>query len=138
MLPLLRARGNRKPNLQHPLVAVEFVDLASTALHKRGDEVRCMPEPFIRRTHRGGTRYGVQHAAAFVQRNEYMHLGTLAVASGRVQFDLSIEAIASCWITALAPGFILNSDRCAGDPVRQLVRNLRNETCSARNHRMRD
>jgi len=69
MLPLLRAGRRGKPNLQHPLVAVEFVDLASTAPHQRGDEIRCMTEAFTRRAHRGGTRYGVQHAAAFFQWN---------------------------------------------------------------------
>jgi len=53
MLPLLRAGRRGKPNLQHPLVALEFVDLASTALHQRGDEICRVPEFFARRTHWG-------------------------------------------------------------------------------------
>jgi len=40
-----------------------------------------------------------------------MHLGRLAGEIALVQFDISMEAIASCWIKALAPGSIPKSDR---------------------------
>lgn len=39
-----------------------------------------------------------------------MHLGRLAGGDEWVQFDISMEAIASRWIKALAPGSIPKSD----------------------------